>query len=911
MRLDEGALFARYKVEASLGGGGMGHVYRAFDTQLQRRVALKILHAETVGSADSVAAAALILREARAAAALNHVNAVTVFEIGEHRGVPFMAMELVLGHPLRQLIGRRDIPLARRLRWLTGIADALAAAHAAGIVHLDVKPENVIVRDDDVAKVLDFGIARRRSFDPDVLIRTPTDVDRLHSLTHGSGSIVGTPRYMAPEQVGRAELDGRTDQFAWGVVAYELLTGHSPWPAGDDLYALFASIVRDTPSALRAKNPDVPAAVAAVVERAMAKLPSERHASMADVSAALAEAGGDIQTMPVAAPSWASRGSAPPLSTSEAITLQADPNAATVDVASMDLSPRMSEIPSSRLLSLPMPQDPGVTQRSGDVAPPPLRPKVRRSAGVAGVLATVALLVAGLWVASSRAPLAGADADTPQCTAKAQSAYAAGSRAQRNGNWDQARKSFQEAAAQDPECAPAHARLVVIGYWTDPASKTRESLRRALDLRDRLSDRDGALLHCYEAVLWSTPPDERGFAACLDRLSEERPRDAELAYIASDFAPVPARMRELAQRALDIDPQYSDAWQGLAAALVLEENEPAALAALDQCVARVTTSLDCLAQRAALLRRLGRCVDLEATGRKWIARSPEATGAHYTLAAALAAEGRPRVVVEEALATRWAQMKGSADAGNEHVERAALAALFGDLAAAEKHARDLEALAKGAPDVEPRIEAALWLLDLGLETGSLDATGHFASDLWSRKVAWDTGTRYVSYNAKAPLFEPQLLRVLRLTGRMPAAEVTAARARWIDEAKRSGALAEEGRWVLGHALLAETPEEAADAVRAMPPSICAGTSWTAKLPGLLTYAFAGRALLLAVQLVPAQIEGGIARTASTTRGSSSIEPSRLARRWRTPCSTPARPSGLARPSRRRAIASEPAPPSPQ
>ena len=845
MRLDVGASFARYEVEASLGGGGMGQVYRAFDTQLHRRVALKILHAGT-GEPDGGQAAALILREARAAAALNHVNAVTVFEVGQHEGVPFMAMELVQGNPLRHLIGRSDITLGRRLRWLAGIADALAAAHAAGIVHLDIKPENVIVRDDDIAKVLDFGIARRRTFDPEVLIQRPADLDRLHMLTNGAGSIVGTPRYMAPEQVSRGQLTGRTDQFAWGVVAYELLTGRSPWPPGDDLYALFAAIVRHTPVPVREHRPEVPEAVSAIVERALSKSPADRFSSMADVVAALTAATADLQGGRHSGPSWPGPSSGPAISTSDEVTLQADPTAETVDVASIDLAPRASLTPPSLRHPVPLPGPDTATQRSGDAVPPPPPRSAGRPARVATVLATIALVVGGLWLISSRVrSQANADTVASQCSEPAQRAYAAGSRSLRNGNWDQARRSFQEAASQDAECAAAHARLVVIGYWTDPPSKTRDALRRALELESRLSDRDRALLHCYEAVLWSTPPDERAFASCLDRLSEARPEDAELAYIASDFAKTPARMRELAQRALAIDPQYSDAWQGLAVAFTYEENEPAALEALDQCIARVTTSLDCLAQRATMLRRMGRCTDLEATGRKWIARSPEATGAHYTLAGALAAQGKPRAVVEEALATRWAQMKGSVDTGNEHVERAALAALFGDFAGAEKHARDLEAATKAGPDAEPRIEAALWLLDLGLETGALDATGALASDLWSRKAAWDSGTRHVSYNAKTPTFEPQLLRVLRMTKRMPEAEVSAALARWLDEARASGGLSEEGLWVLGHALPAETAEEAAAALRSMPSSICTSTSWTSKLPGLLTYAYAGRALLLA------------------------------------------------------------------
>jgi len=910
MQLASGASFARYKVEGSLGDGGMGHVYRAFDTQLHRRVALKLLNVGGDASNKASPAAELLLREARAAAALNHANAVTVFEVGEHEGVPFMAMELVEGRSLRGWIGRPGVPMGRKLGWLFGVASALAAAHAAGIVHLDVKPENVIIREDDVAKVLDFGIARRRSFDPELTYPERGDAEKIHNLT-GGGAIAGTPRYMAPEQIGRLAPDGRTDQFAWGVVAYEVLTGRNPWPQGDDLYGLFYAIVHEGVPPLRRVRDDVPEAVSAIVARAMSKLRDERFPSMREVCAALGAAMESVQAS--ARVSWSNLPSARSgHASSEAPTLR--PNRTDETLGDDSTSDATLEIAStgpaegvSRPISLPAivrsdtqrsnedalslpglsknardaaaaaiaagspfgstmderPTSPPAegsstgqkTQRSGDVALPAMeatRPRSKVTQAIAGAVVLAATVI-GTWIVAARPPAAqsgeapptSATTDGPGCNASAMQAYASGARALRSGDWEQARKSFTDATTADPECAAAHARLVVMGYWMDQPSKTRESMRRALELKARLPERDQALLKCYEHVLWSTPPDDRAFASCLSELSEKDPKDAELAYIASDFAKDPGRQRELAQRALDIDPEYSDAWQGLAVALEREDNEAGALEALDKCVAHVTTSVDCLGQRALVLRHMGRCTDLEATGRKWIARTPEAVGAHYTLGAALASEGRPRAVVEEAFAPRWARLRGTDGARNEPLERASLAALWGDFAGAEEQVRAMEALAKDGTDVEPRVDAALWRIDLALETGKIEDVGALASDLWNRKAAWDPGARRIGFNVKVVAFEPTLLHAMRHTKRMSEAEWSAARSRWIEDARAAGTLDAEAVWVLAYAMQTETPAEAAEAVKAMPPSILTTMRWTTKLPGQLLFAHAGRVLLLA------------------------------------------------------------------
>ena len=266
MVLKNGARFGRYEIRGQLGRGGAGAVFRAYDAVLRRDVALKVLDDTAGGGLDSAVPRdhiTRLVREARAAAAVSHPNAVAVFDVGEVDGVSYIAMELIDGKPLRASIGDAAVPISRRVRWLVDAARALAAAHARGVVHRDVKPENIMVRADGIAKVLDFGIAR------------------IGGGGTVPGTIVGTPLYMAPEQMRGDPIDARADQFAWGVVAYELLTGEPPWghPRGG-LRGIGEMMVK-APPPIDARRPEVPARIARAIERALSVLPGERFPSMA------------------------------------------------------------------------------------------------------------------------------------------------------------------------------------------------------------------------------------------------------------------------------------------------------------------------------------------------------------------------------------------------------------------------------------------------------------------------------------------------------------------------------------------------------------------------------------------------------------------------------------------------------
>jgi serine/threonine-protein kinase len=269
-------------IDSLLGQGGMGRVYRARDATLERWVALKVLRLDGADAAATAGhAAQRFLREARAAAALEHANTVVIHDVGEVEGTPFIAMELVDGRPLRSYVGDPAVPLETRVRFLADVARALQAAHDCGIIHRDVKPENVMVRRDGAIKVLDFGIARP--------LDAPDAGGASTARGDGDSGLLGTPRYMAPEQLRGDTLDARTDQFAWGVMAYELLSGQSPWldttPALS--LTLLSTILADDPVLEEPLRRVCPPHVADTVLRALAKRPPERLPSMADVVKAL------------------------------------------------------------------------------------------------------------------------------------------------------------------------------------------------------------------------------------------------------------------------------------------------------------------------------------------------------------------------------------------------------------------------------------------------------------------------------------------------------------------------------------------------------------------------------------------------------------------------------------------------
>jgi len=285
-----GQTLGHYRIEAHLGAGGMGVVYRARDERLGRAVALKVLPVEK--QADE-AARARLLREARAASSLNHPHICTIYEVGEAEGQAYIAMELVEGQPLNTRVPAEGLPVEAVLRYGAQVADALAHAHERNIVHRDLKTANVVLTPEGRAKVLDFGLAKR--MEEELLGAT-----RSKAPLTQEGAVAGTLHYMAPEVLRGEPADARSDIWALGVVLYEMASGKLPFE-GKTGYELSSAILHQPCASLPAK---VPAGLRAIVQRCLAKEPGERYRTASEVRASL-EALQSSEAVPEAAPARA------------------------------------------------------------------------------------------------------------------------------------------------------------------------------------------------------------------------------------------------------------------------------------------------------------------------------------------------------------------------------------------------------------------------------------------------------------------------------------------------------------------------------------------------------------------------------------------------------------------------------
>lgn len=270
-----GQTISHYRIVAKLGGGGMGVVYKAEDTELGRLVALKFLHDNLARDPNALDR---FRREARAASSLNHPNICTVHEIGKHGSQSYMVLEYLEGQTLKHHIADGLLPFERVLELGIQITDALDATHSKGIIHRDIKPGNIFVTLRGDAKLLDFGLAKLISPIPQAVTKDGLSSGETAPISTASGFLIGTIEYMAPEQLQGGSVNRRTDVFALGIVLYEMATGTHPF-MGHTPTSTIANILKDEPRPVAQRNAVVPQELDRIVHRCLRKSPPERYPS--------------------------------------------------------------------------------------------------------------------------------------------------------------------------------------------------------------------------------------------------------------------------------------------------------------------------------------------------------------------------------------------------------------------------------------------------------------------------------------------------------------------------------------------------------------------------------------------------------------------------------------------------------
>jgi tetratricopeptide (TPR) repeat protein len=788
MPLRPGETFGRYQLAELLGQGGMGEVYSAYDSVLHRKVALKVLTAP-VGpfgdAAPSTKGAARILREARAAAGITHPNAVSIYDVGEVDGVPFLAMELVDGRMLRSFIGDPSIPLARRIRWITDVARALGAAHELGLVHRDIKPENVMVRSDGFLKVLDFGIARR-TIEPaeGPAPPAPADLAALSklSVTNGTltaeGAVLGTPMYMAPEQILGGPLDGRTDQFAWGVLAHEVLTGKLPWD-GEGVNML-SQILSKEVGPTTERSPEIPEAVDATIRKALRKARDDRFATMDEIAETLEPfAGTTGQTKQI---------------------VRGGGDAALAATEQVPLSLEDAAL------------------RTG--APARTQGKVEASRGPGrrwAALGAIGVLVGfGVWgaraVSSPRVALRpvpdAAPADVPSqmsSNADATAAYRAGLQALRDGSLGGAIKQFGGAAKLDPLFGAAQLRLAVTKLFQNQPL-TSADLQPTRTAQASLGTHDRALLDALELAA-RDPSDQKESARRLEAATEEHPADADFPFhlaLVEDWTLQPAEAVKALDVAIARDPTFAFAFRQKGVFLLELDDVAGATEAYAQCLKVSPGAATCLADLANIQTNAGQCKELVTTARELISLLPDAARPYSILAQGLLGSGEPQEAVRAALQQYRDRALAAEGPTSQALMNASLAILAGDFATAARFYDESDRLAASSVDERVKFDIAYPRVLLDLELGrSADARRRADTYLRSR-----TGL------SSALLDNSLRMRAAQLAG----GEITRAKFDELREAwnARNTDLEPRVRWVDGYALPAETAEDAVAALAAKP-----------------------------------------------------------------------------------------------
>jgi serine/threonine-protein kinase len=744
----------------------MGEVVRARDPKLDREVALKVLPAKAIGDAR---ARERLIREARAAAKLAHAGIVHVYDVGEtEEGGAFLVMELVHGINLRDLVARGGAGVAEILRVIVECARALAFAHRAGAVHRDVKPDNIMIRDDGRAALLDFGLAKSLTAD-------------LVPLTD-EGLVLGTPAYLAPEQACGGEVDGRADQFALAVTAYEALTGRLPW-SGTSVAAVLAEILRDRAQPPSTLAPRLPEELDAVLARAMQKSPADRYRDLDAFADALQEVAAVVGPSPMATPASLARTEA---------------------------------LPSRRI-------------------PPSAPPKMGKASLAAVVLGLLVLTGIGVvWVvrtnsstssapvsAPSAAPSEAATAITdlpmPRSTSlEALAAYREGIQATREGNVLAMANDFKRACTLDPTMAAAFWRYADIGYAIGDTAGAREALAHALLQRSALSPRDLAVAESYEALLRRSPPDAQEYERLRSAIAAQYPLDAEVALDlgwASFLAEHYEQAERQARRALELDPEFTFAWRCVGLSLESRGMAQEARDAYSSCTTQWPSATSCLADYGIGVGYEGRCDEYDQKAEQLHAVQADNLAGLSMRASILARTGAPNDTLHAAI-TEWGGALRYGKLSAELVEdRYDL--WTGDFASIDARRAERDAALEGAKELSTQSGFAASLVTALRESGRDAEAGKVATAFLGKRPLLNKGRWGGDLSDE---HSGVVLGAARAAGVVSAAAWRKTTREWLDEWSKIAprAYSRFEAWLVLFASEAVTRQDADEALAAMP-----------------------------------------------------------------------------------------------
>ena len=835
-----GKRVGHFDVRGKLGAGGMGVVYRADDSRLGRSVALKLLSADVVGDEER---RLRFLREARAAAALSHPHIAQVFDIGQHEGAVWIAMELCSGGSLRERLRGGALPVDEALQISEQVADALVAAQAAGVVHRDLKPDNVMFDAGGRAKVLDFGLARIDGSEDD---GAAVDDETVEGFETQQGRILGTPGYMAPEQATGQRVDGRADQFAVGVILHELLSGARPFKGRSSMEVIIAT-TRDQHPPLLDHKVDVKPEVQAIIDTCLQKQPDRRYPT----AKALLEA---IQ---------AAR-SAPKSGAAEAVDGAVDVGADT----ELDLA-----MPTPATLPV------AVAAESGSGR--------RWALAVGGVAALVGL---GLWAAVPGGPVERDDRENPENSAskdkdetknetesetedaapmwpgwppppthgkpEALRLYRTAVADMRAGQFKRFDAMFK-AHELDKSLGAAAMLTALTLHGIGQIDDARIAYNHAWDARDRMHPWRRAVVEAFEPTFRRAPADSATTLKWLQKVVQRYPDFAmahfALAMTAGTVHDLPL-MRQSLATTLRLDPGYHNARGSMVWLLAAIGELDKALVEASKCREVAPQAAECWVVAMDIHAEQGRCAEVETLARKLMVVDPQMRSGPAYLANALASKAGSiaavkmmsdrllRLLETEGLPPRVTAM-----------QHHRIALLQGDFDAA---------IAAMKPVIKPQ----------GSVTQRTEAFGPFVRIAWAQQEAGrqeeavQLARRFFAAApalSPDPKFEatgfdadpiPRMLHVLARAGAIDNATWHRRMKAWHDEAVKGGATEESQRflWPFGWAKAVASPAEATLAVAALDARAKGDAALPKYFDGSLASADVGRTFLEAGRLDEAE-----------------------------------------------------------